>query len=206
MALQEMRVLYLSQDFSMHTPGFAGYAGPSIEWIKRLAFDKVGGAGALVNAARRHAPRRADSLRLGRQVRGAGAAVARGAGLRRRPGEDGRRRLSAVRPGALRALGARHRHHDRAGRHPRRQHRLPPLLPGVLGGPQRGRRGPLAGRGLPEAGPADHAHPAVPARRHPHREPRWADRRGAGPAGAVRLLSVALPGRRGRLLPSRRLP
>jgi kynurenine formamidase len=27
----------------MHTPGFAGYSGPEIKWIKRLAFDKVGG-------------------------------------------------------------------------------------------------------------------------------------------------------------------
>lgn len=36
-------VLDLSQDFSMHTPAFAGYAGPSIKWIKRLAFDGAGG-------------------------------------------------------------------------------------------------------------------------------------------------------------------
>jgi kynurenine formamidase len=38
-----MKVLDLSQDFGMHTPGFAGYDGPQIKWIKRLAFDKVGG-------------------------------------------------------------------------------------------------------------------------------------------------------------------
>jgi hypothetical protein len=38
-----MRVLDLSQDFSMHTPAFASYDGPSIKWVKRLAFDKVGG-------------------------------------------------------------------------------------------------------------------------------------------------------------------
>lgn len=38
-----MKLLDLSQDFSMHTPGFAGYAGPSIRWIKRLAFETVGG-------------------------------------------------------------------------------------------------------------------------------------------------------------------
>src|SRR5438132_5570770 len=43
MALASMKVLDLSQDFGMHTPGFAGYAGPSIRWIKRLAFDTVGG-------------------------------------------------------------------------------------------------------------------------------------------------------------------
>ncbi len=43
MTVGSMRVLDLSQDFSMHTPGFAGYAGPAIKWIKRLAFETVGG-------------------------------------------------------------------------------------------------------------------------------------------------------------------
>src|ERR671918_270623 len=38
-----MRVLDLSQDFSVHTPAFASYDGPSVKWIKRLAFDKAGG-------------------------------------------------------------------------------------------------------------------------------------------------------------------
>ena len=27
----------------MHTPAFASYTGPSIKWVKRLAFDKAGG-------------------------------------------------------------------------------------------------------------------------------------------------------------------
>jgi arylformamidase len=43
MPVDSMRVLDLSQDFSPHTPAFAGYAGPSIKWIKRLAFEKAGG-------------------------------------------------------------------------------------------------------------------------------------------------------------------
>ena len=43
MGFESMRVLDLSQDFSMHTPAFASYDGPSIKWVKRLAFDKVGG-------------------------------------------------------------------------------------------------------------------------------------------------------------------
>jgi arylformamidase len=38
-----MRLLDLSQDFSVHTPAFAGYAGPSLRWVKRLAFDRAGG-------------------------------------------------------------------------------------------------------------------------------------------------------------------
>ena len=38
-----MKFLDLTQDFSLHTPAFAGYAGPAIRWIKRLAFDKAGG-------------------------------------------------------------------------------------------------------------------------------------------------------------------
>src|SRR3982075_3789313 len=42
-AADHMRYLDLTQDFSMHTPAFAGYAGPAIRWIKHLAFDKAGG-------------------------------------------------------------------------------------------------------------------------------------------------------------------
>jgi kynurenine formamidase len=38
-----MKTLDLSQDFSMHTPAFAGYGGPSVKWTKRLAFDRAGG-------------------------------------------------------------------------------------------------------------------------------------------------------------------
>jgi len=38
-----MRVLDLSQDFSVHTPAFASYEGPSVKWVKRLAFDRAGG-------------------------------------------------------------------------------------------------------------------------------------------------------------------
>ena len=38
-----MKFIDLTQDFSLHTPAFAGYAGPAIRWIKRLAFDKAGG-------------------------------------------------------------------------------------------------------------------------------------------------------------------
>ncbi len=38
-----MKVLDLSQDFGMHTPAFASYDGPSIKWVKRLAFERAGG-------------------------------------------------------------------------------------------------------------------------------------------------------------------
>src|SRR2546427_9437376 len=38
-----MRFLDLTQDFSLHTPAFAGYPGPAIRWIKHLAFDRAGG-------------------------------------------------------------------------------------------------------------------------------------------------------------------
>lgn len=38
-----MRVLDLTQDFTVHTPAVAGFEGPSIKWVKRLAFDRVGG-------------------------------------------------------------------------------------------------------------------------------------------------------------------
>lgn len=38
-----MKMLDLTQDFSMHTPAFASYPGPAIKWIKHLAFEKAGG-------------------------------------------------------------------------------------------------------------------------------------------------------------------
>src|ERR671932_143696 len=38
-----MRLVDLTQDFSVHTPAFASYDGPSVKWVKRLAFDKAGG-------------------------------------------------------------------------------------------------------------------------------------------------------------------
>src|SRR5438477_9367194 len=38
-----MRYLDLTQDFSLHTPAFAGYPGPAIRWIKHLAFDRAAG-------------------------------------------------------------------------------------------------------------------------------------------------------------------
>ncbi|HZA59051.1 MAG TPA: cyclase family protein [Solirubrobacterales bacterium] len=38
-----MKTLDLSQDFSVHTPAFAGYGGPTVKWTKRLAFDRAGG-------------------------------------------------------------------------------------------------------------------------------------------------------------------
>ena len=41
--LDRMRVLDLSQDWDIHTPGFALYEGPTVTWVKRLAFDKAGG-------------------------------------------------------------------------------------------------------------------------------------------------------------------
>ena len=41
--LNYSKVLDLSQDFSIHSPAFAGYMGPQLRWIKRLAFDRGGG-------------------------------------------------------------------------------------------------------------------------------------------------------------------
>jgi kynurenine formamidase len=38
-----MRVIDLSQDFSVHTPAFASYEGPTVKWVKRLAFERAGG-------------------------------------------------------------------------------------------------------------------------------------------------------------------
>src|SRR5258708_20054172 len=38
-----MRLLDLTGDFSLQTPGLGGYPGPAIRWIKHLAFDRAGG-------------------------------------------------------------------------------------------------------------------------------------------------------------------
>ncbi|TMC82946.1 MAG: hypothetical protein E6J08_03915, partial [Chloroflexi bacterium] len=43
LAADQMKFLDLTQDFSLHTPAFAGYPGPAIRWIKHLAFDRAGG-------------------------------------------------------------------------------------------------------------------------------------------------------------------
>jgi arylformamidase len=41
--LAHCRVLDLSQDWDIHTPGFALYEGPTVKWIKRVAFERAGG-------------------------------------------------------------------------------------------------------------------------------------------------------------------
>lgn len=41
--LARCRVLDLSQDWDIHTPGFALYEGPTVKWIKRVAFERAGG-------------------------------------------------------------------------------------------------------------------------------------------------------------------
>jgi kynurenine formamidase len=38
-----LNVLDLSQNWDINTPGFARYDGPTIKWVKRVAFDGVGG-------------------------------------------------------------------------------------------------------------------------------------------------------------------
>ena len=38
-----LNVLDLSQNWDVNTPGFARYDGPSIKWVKRVAFEGVGG-------------------------------------------------------------------------------------------------------------------------------------------------------------------
>jgi len=41
--LSHMRVIDLSQNWDVNTPSFATYEGPTVRWIKRPAFEKVGG-------------------------------------------------------------------------------------------------------------------------------------------------------------------
>ena len=106
-----LNVLDLSQNWDVNTPGFARYDGPSIKWVKRVAFEGVGGMeitstlhvgthldapNHFVTSAQRH--RRAADRLPGRP------------GVRRRPAEDGHRRLPDLRPRALRALGTADRH------------------------------------------------------------------------------------------------
>jgi len=38
-----LNVLDLSQNWDTNTPGFARYDGPTIKWVKRVAFEGVGG-------------------------------------------------------------------------------------------------------------------------------------------------------------------
>jgi kynurenine formamidase len=39
--LSKVKVLDLSQNFSMDSPAFAFYEGPTVKWVKRLAFEGV---------------------------------------------------------------------------------------------------------------------------------------------------------------------
>ena len=39
--MTEVRLLDLSQSFSMNSPSFAFYEGPTVKWVKRLAFEGV---------------------------------------------------------------------------------------------------------------------------------------------------------------------
>src|SRR5437588_12669852 len=41
--LSNMRVIDMSQNWDVNTPSFATYEGPTVKWIKRPAFEKVGG-------------------------------------------------------------------------------------------------------------------------------------------------------------------
>ena len=39
--MSKVKVLDLSQNFSMDSPSFAFYEGPTVKWVKRLAFEGV---------------------------------------------------------------------------------------------------------------------------------------------------------------------
>src|SRR6202162_305623 len=93
----------------------------------------------------------------------------------------------------------------RGQRGPSDEHRHP-AHPRGRGRGGRKEAGPEPGGDLPQGRLPDHAHAALPARHHPHREPGRADRRGAGPEDPARLLPVALPGRRGCPVPRGRDP
>ncbi|HEY8416366.1 MAG TPA: cyclase family protein, partial [Thermaerobacter sp.] len=41
--LSGIKLVDLSHPWSVHTPAFASYEGPVVKWIKRPAFDRVGG-------------------------------------------------------------------------------------------------------------------------------------------------------------------
>ena len=108
-SLPPMNVLDLSQDFSCtRRRSRATTARDQVGQAARLR--QGGRPGDHHDAARRHPPRRARALLLRRQVhRRPAARLAGRPGLRGRPRADGPRRLRALRPRALRALGARHR-------------------------------------------------------------------------------------------------
>ena len=149
--MSKVKVLDLSQNFSMDSPSFAFYEGPTVKWVKRLAFEGVNAQFISTHQPHRDPPRLADPLlRSGPGHRGHPDRHAGRPGLHRRPLAVRHRRLPDLRPRALRGVGAEDRHHDRARRHPGDPHRLPPLLQrGLVQGPQPGEARPAAL--LPEA-------------------------------------------------------
>ena len=131
-----MQVLDLSQDFSMHTPAFASYDGPSIKWVKRLAFDKVGGQEITSTL---HVGTHLDApVHSRRRARPSASCRCRGWSGRRCVVD-----LERMGIGDYQLYGPEHFERwerdtglqDRARRHPHHPHRLPPLLPRELGRP-----------------------------------------------------------------------
>ncbi len=226
--MSKVKVLDLSQNFSADSPAFAFYEGPTVKWVKRLAFE---GVNAQFISTTNHIATHLDSpihfYDPGPDIVGHPARHAGRPGLHRRPRAVRHRRLPDLRPRALRGVGAQDRHHDRARRHPGDPHRLPPLLQrGLVQGAPAGEgrpaarlpeaprpaqrlrrlgarpRHPLAGGGLHRRRPpVQHQRAQGPARPHPRgREgDRHVPRRGLP-------LARGLPVHARQALPARRLP
>ena len=142
--MSKVKVLDLSQNFSADSPSFAFYEGPTVKWVKRMAFE---GVNAQFLSTTNHIATHLDSpyplLRSGAGHRGHPDRQAGGAGVHRGHLAVRHRRLSDLRAGALRAVGEEDRHHDRARRHPDHPYRLSPLLQrGLVQGPQPGEAEP----------------------------------------------------------------
>ena len=145
--LSKVKVLDLSQNFSVDSPPFAFYEGPTIKWVKKHRLRGGERPAHLEHQPHRHPPRLALPL------------------LRSRPGHRGHPASipCSARPASwtsrssasatieiygsehFEAVGEEDRHHDRARRHPGDPHRLPPLLQrGLVQGPQPGEARPAA--------------------------------------------------------------
>jgi hypothetical protein len=132
--LARCRVLDLSQDWDIHTPGFALYEGPTVKWIKRVAFERAGGqwiSSTLHVGTHLDAP--LHFITGGQDIAAIPLNKLVGWGLHRRSHPLRDRRLRYLRSRALRAVGTRYRHPHRAGGHSRHPYRVPSLLSERLG-------------------------------------------------------------------------
>src|SRR6266853_1967416 len=126
--LSNMQVIDLSQNWDINTPSFATYEGPTVKWIKRPAFEKVGGqfiSSTLHVGTHLDAP--LHFITNGQDIGSIPLSKLVGPGVVR-PGSAGCRRLRYLHLAALRGVGTQNGSAYRTRRYCGGTYRLPQVL------------------------------------------------------------------------------